>query len=155
MRLPAKQRRSRFDSGPIVHFASVVQRMGVRLLSGTMSVRVRPGAPSSSDGEGERYFGPKETLADRSSDTTALLNGRAIRILSGADSSNLSMGTMLESQPVRVPASFAKRMVPKGMGIVFSALRQCGLGVLGCAPGFQPGGRSSILLARTNFAAFV
>ena len=83
MRLPAKQRRSRFDSGPIVHFASVVQRMGVRLLSGTMSVRVRPGAPSSSDGEGERYFGPKETLADRSSDTTAWLNGRATRILVG------------------------------------------------------------------------
>ena len=62
-----------------------------------------------------------------------------------ADSSNLSMGTILESQPVRAPASFAKRMVPKGMGIVFSALRHAGLAYWGArlASNQEVGVRSS------------
>ena len=44
----------------------------------------------------------------------------------------------------------AKRVVPKGMGIMRSALRQCGDGIDGCASVFQTEEARSMLATRSN-----
>ena len=63
------------------------------------------------------------------------------RFLNGIDVGSSPASSATESQPVRVPASFAKRMVPKCMRIVFSALRHAGLAYWGaCLASTQEAG---------------
>ena len=96
----------------------------------------RAESPNSSDGEGKRYF------ADIFGNRNSCRSVPPTRLPSSTEEhpNPESGGCQFDSdgghqswriEPARVPASFAKRMVPKGMRIVFSALRHAGLAYWG------------------------